>query len=63
MDIPHVLETPVEHTTPTFSSFSSSFGIICFAFTGHSIFLTIQADMKVNTDFPRAIAYGYVCKF
>lgn len=60
MDVPDALETSVEHSSPTFTSFSSSFGIICFAFTGHSIFLTIQADMKVGREFPRALIYGYI---
>ncbi|GAB1607427.1 amino acid transporter AVT3B-like [Argonauta hians] len=60
MDVPDMAEDPVPHKTTTVRSFASSFGIICFAFTGHSLFLTVQSDMKVTTDFSKSLIFGYI---
>ncbi|CAI9718035.1 Hypothetical predicted protein [Octopus vulgaris] len=60
MDVPDLMNQPVEHKTTTIRTFASSFGIICFAFTGHSLFLTVQSDMKVSSDFNKSLMFGYM---
>ncbi|XP_014772744.1 uncharacterized protein LOC106871002 isoform X1 [Octopus bimaculoides] len=60
MDVPDLINQPVEHKTTTIRTFASSFGIICFAFTGHSLFLTVQSDMKVSSDFNKSLMFGYM---
>ncbi|GAB1607426.1 amino acid transporter AVT3B-like [Argonauta hians] len=49
----------VAHTPPDFKSFFRGFGIFVYSFGGHSVFLTIQADMQVKKHFSKSLYLGY----
>lgn len=50
----------VYYPTPSFKSFSLSFGAILFAFGGASTFPTIQNDMKDRSHFGKAAIIGFI---
>lgn len=49
----------VRHDTPTLLSFFTAFGTFVYSFGGHSVFLTIQSDMRTSTDFSKALIIGF----
>lgn len=53
------LPSKVTHTPIDVKSFALAFGTILFSFGGASAFPTIQHDMGVTTDFPRAVFLGF----
>ena len=50
----------VEKAPVTFLSMASAFGTFVFAFTGASLFPTVQSDMKKPDQFAKAIVVGYI---
>ena len=49
----------VTHNEVDIKTFALAFGTILFSFGGAPAFPTIQHDMKVTTDFPKAILLGF----
>ncbi|XP_029649576.2 amino acid transporter AVT3C-like isoform X2 [Octopus sinensis] len=58
-DYENSVVSAVEHTPPDFNSFFRGFGTFVYSFGGHSVFLTIQADMKVKQHFSKSLYLGY----
>lgn len=54
-------ETP--HKEVDILSFALGFGTILFSFGGAPAFPTIQSDMNVTQDFPKAISLGFISKY
>ena len=48
------------HNEVTLLDFALGFGTILFSFGGAPAFPTIQHDMNVTSDFPKAISLGFI---
>lgn len=53
----------VHHNDIEVKNFALAFGTILFSFGGAPAFPTIQHDMRVTSDFPKAVFFGFIRKF
>ncbi|XP_041354708.1 amino acid transporter AVT1C-like isoform X3 [Gigantopelta aegis] len=50
----------VTHSLPEVNSFFMALGTICFAFSGHTVFPTFQADTRDHKQFGKAMLLAYI---